>query len=372
MKFGRLVILLLSVLFINSCMQKPSVDVVLKPGEELKIAMILPERVIGRYAHTTSTAVFAYFLSRDYPFSLKTFQITDESSEEIARVLDEIKAQDIRYVIAPVTLKGARVISEQEDELLLYLPTVHKSDLPNAPQNLYFGAIDYKAQIERLNHLMSSPLVIMYDESAQGEKLAKMSKAQYLNTQGPFYPTRRSDDALAANKPYEAALEPKAKSVITYGIDKTRSNLKSYLDGNDKIQYGSFLLNTPLIKSSMILSQLSVYDTAVTNTLSTQINYDPLILTMTQKKDRESLYIANSISIQNDTIVQANALLNNDIVYDWINYAATVGADYFYNTITAQERLYDLPMSDNQVIYPIAIVQPAGSHFKVIESAPLP
>ncbi len=370
MKLLRLFVLLLSAFFINSCVQKPTVTV-FQPDQELKIAMILPERLIGRYAHTTSTAVFAYFLTREHPFSIKTFQIDDEGPEEIGRVLETIKQQGFHYVIAPVTPKGAKVISELEKELTIFFPTIHKNDLPGAENNIYFGAIDYQAQIERLTPLMSSPLVIMYDKSAQGEKLLTMTSAHYLASEKPFHATGRIRDAIEKKIPYAVSSEPKEKKVIAYGIEKQTSNLKAQLDANEKIQYGSFMLNTPLIKSSMILSQLSVYDTAVTNALSTQINYDPLILTMTQKKDRESLYIANSISVQDDAIVQANALLNNNIVYDWINYASTIAADYFYHRITAQARLYDLPIENNQVIYPIAIVQPAGSHFKVVEGSTL-
>jgi hypothetical protein len=70
--------------------------------EELKIAMILPYKLIGRYAYSTSNAVFAYLLTRNHPFVLKNFQIDNESPEEIERVLNEIKEQEFHYVIAPL------------------------------------------------------------------------------------------------------------------------------------------------------------------------------------------------------------------------------------------------------------------------------
>ena len=368
MKLFHLLILFSIALFIGSCAQKDRVAAPSTSVQEVKVAMILPDKLIGRYAHTTSTATFAYFLTREHPFTLKTFQIIDESPKEIERVLNEIKEQEFAYVIAPVTPKGAQVIVEQEEDLYIYFPTIHKNDLAATTKNIYFGAIDYKAQIERLTPLASSPLVVMYDTSSKGKKLLKMTKESYLESDKPFHTTNRKKSSMEEKIPYNAALEPKKKKVIAYGIDKKTSNLKQHFDENEKIQFGSFFLNTPLIKSTMILSQLSVYDTDITNALSTQINYDPLLLSMTQKRDRKDLYIANSISIQNDTIVQANVLLNNDIVYDWINYASTIGADYFYHQITGEERIYDLPVVDNQVVYPIAIVQPTGSHFKVIES----
>lgn len=348
MKLFNTLFLLFIAFFINSCVHKVTVYT-MGQEEELKIAMILPNK-IGRYAHTTSTAVFAYMLTRERPYQLKTFQISSESSEEITRVLDEIKEQDFSYIIAPMTLQGARTIVEQEDELNIYFPTIHRSELTNASTNIYFGAIDYKAQIEKLTPLAKSPLVVMYDKSHKGMRLLEMTKKSYLEQ----------------NKPN------KNKKILTYAIDKKRSSLKTYFNENEEIQNGSFVLNTPLIKSTMILSQLSVYDVDSTNVLSTQINYDPLLLSMIQKNDQRNLYIANSISIQDDTLVQANAVLSNDIVYDWINYASTIGADYFYHRVTGEERIYQLPFVDNQIIYPIAIVQPSKSHFTVVRNGKLP
>jgi hypothetical protein len=133
--------------------------------EELKIAMILPYKLIGRYAYSTSNAVFAYLLTRNHPFVLKNFQIDNESPEEIERVLNEIKEQEFHYVIAPLTPKGARAIVENEEELNVYFPTINKNDLNTSAENIYFGAIDYKAQIAKLSEQASSPLVVMYDKS---------------------------------------------------------------------------------------------------------------------------------------------------------------------------------------------------------------
>ncbi len=339
---------------------------------ELKVAMILPYKLIGRYAYSTSNAVFAYFLTRNHPFVLKNFQIDDESPQEMARVLKEIKDEGFHYVVAPLTPQGARIISESEEELNVFFPTINKNDLNTTAANIYFGAIDYRAQIERLMPRASSPLVVMYDKSNQGKKLLAMARESYLESDEPFQPTSRSEVSLRENVTYLADLEPKKKQVIAYGINRETSNLKYYFEDNQKIQFGSFFLNTPVIKSTMILSQLSLYETNTTNVLSTQINYDPLILSMTQTKDRDNLYIANSISLNNNTLVETNSLLSNDIAYDWINYASTVGADYFYHLITNSERTYQLPMVDNQIIYPVSIVRPTGSRFEVVEEGELP
>ncbi|WP_345974239.1 hypothetical protein [Sulfurimonas sp. HSL3-7] len=339
---------------------------------ELKIAMILPYKLIGRYAYSTSNAVFAYLLTRNHPFVLKNFQINDEGPDEMARVLNEIRDENFHYVIAPLTPEGARFIVENEEELKVFFPTINKNDLNTSAENISFGAIDYQTQIDRLTPRASSPLVIMYDKSPKGKKLLQMTKESYLGSDEPFQPTTRREASLTVDLPYDPELEPTKKQVIAYGIDRKTSNLQYHFENNKKIQFGSFFLNTPVIKSTMILSQLSLYDTNATNVLSTQISYDPLILSMTQTKDRNNFYIANSISVNNNTLVETNSLLSNDIAYDWINYASTIGADYFYHRITNAERTYPLPMINNQVIYPVSIVKPSGARFEVVEKGELP
>lgn len=340
--------------------------------EELKIAMILPYKLIGRYAYSTSNAVFAYLLTRNHPFVLKNFQIDNESPEEMKRVLNEIKEEEFNYVIAPLTPKGARIIVENEEDLNVYFPTINKNDLNTSAENIYFGAIDYSAQIDKLAPRASSPLVVLYDKSAKGKKLFKQTKENYMANELPFKETSRKAVFEELEEEYDPSLEPKKKRVIAYGIDRKTTNLQWHFKENKKIQFGTFFLNTPVIKSTMIVSQLTTYDTNTTNILSTQINYDPLILSMTQKKDRDNMYIANSININNSTLIEANSLLSNDIVYDWINYASTIGADYFYHAITNTERTYQLPMVDNQILYPISIVKPSGTRFEVVEQGELP
>ena len=345
MKILHLFIVLFVLLITDGCVDRvglhPPKSKVITP-QAVKVAMILPERIIGRYAHTTSTAVFAYFIRRNEPFTLKTYTIEDESEEALVKVIQEIKKENIHFVIAPLTLDGATTLSHIEDDINVFFPTIHQTDLKTHTDNFYFGAIDYQAQIDAIMPLSSDPLVIMYDKSKQGLKLYKEVEKSYH---------------------YE---EKKPKKLYSFSINKKRTNLKSYLSNNKKIHNASFFLNTPIIKSTMALSQLSTYDINARYVLSTQINYDPLIFSMTQEKDRKNLYITNSITEYDDQLIQANAILSNDIVYNWINYTSSVGADLFFHLITGKKRLYNLELKAQQVIYPITIVTPKGSHFETV------
>lgn len=346
MKYFQLFIIFFILLFTDGCYDSGGVRPKGPAAQSVKIAMILPEKVIGHYAHTTSTAVFAYYLRRNTPFVLKTYTIEDESSAALQDVLKKIKAEDIHYVIAPVTIEGAKNLTALESDLNIFLPAIHRNDMITKDKdNVYYGAIDYQKQIDTLIPLSSTSLVVMYDKSKQGHKLLTEVEKSYEN----------------ANREH-----PEVK-LYSFSINKKRSNLKSYLDHNHQINSASYFLNTPLIKSTMVLSQLSLYELNASSKLSTQINYNPLIFTMTQKRDREHLYIANSISQQDDALIQANAILSNDITYNWINYTATVGADLFFNLMTGKARLYDLPVEKRQVIYPISIVKPTNSHFIEME-----
>ena len=318
---------------------QPILDEAFVP-QALKIAMILPSKKIGRYAHSTSTALFAYLLSRQHPFVFKTFQIKDESSHAMQTVVQKIEEDGFDFVIAPLTKEGATNLAALDNNLTFFLPTIHQNDMKQQHPNIYYGAINYQKQIDTLMTYAASPLVVMYDTSAQGQHLKEMSvRAYQKRVKGKIY---------------------------TYGINKKRSSVKNYLKDNHNVQHGSFVLNTPFIKSTMILSQLTLYDVEAENILSTQINYDPLLFSMTQYRDRKHVYIANSIDLHNDKVSQSNALLSNDIIYDWINYTSTVGADLFFYMMTGEERLYDLPIHEQQVYYPISIVQAKKARYEKV------
>jgi SRSO17 transposase len=115
------------------------------------------------------------------------------------------------------------------------------------------------------------------------------------------------------------------------------------------------------------MSQLTLYDVNTSSVLSTQINYNPELLLLTQPKDREHMLIANSINYHNNIMIESNSLLQNNIVYDWINYATTIGADYFYHLITSAHREYPQEMIEHQIEYPISIVKPTFSRFITVE-----
>ncbi len=337
-------------------------------SDELKIALLLPYKKIGRYAASTTNASFAYLIARNQSFELKTYNIESENLEDILMALEQIEEDGFNYIIAPFTQEGAQTFVSLKPTQELYFPTINKNDLNTSAHNIYFGGIDYKAQIDVLLKETVSPLVIFYDNTPIGKKLSQYEEVSFMNKpiQSDYFENvyfEDDDDSFFYENNVENLVDDRNLSVVKFSIPKWTTNLEKQLFENEKIVKGSIFINTPIVKSSMIMSQLTMYDVNATNVLSTQINYDPLILSLTQYTDRDKMIIANSITHHNSIFIETNYLLGNDIVYDWINYTTTVGIDLFFTKITNQDRQYKIDMKDNQMLYPIELLQPSKTRF---------
>jgi SRSO17 transposase len=112
-----------------------------------------------------------------------------------------------------------------------------------------------------------------------------------------------------------------------------------------------------------MLSQLRANNIKVKQVFSSQVSYSPLILTLTQKKDRRNLIIANSIGKSDDRLIAYSELLNSDIVYNWVNYSSLVGLDYFVTN--NKSGLVSDRVDNNQVDFNIELMRANGSKFEL-------
>ncbi len=337
-------------------------------SKKLRIALLLPYNKIGRYAASTTNASFAYLMAKNRPFELKSYKIEDESHEEISKALKNIEKDEFYYVIAPLTQSGEDVVSKINPKINIYFPTINKKDANTTSRYLYYGGIDYRSQSDLLLNEAESPLVIFHDKSTIGKTLSDYQETEFYKQ-----PVTDINETVlyiseADTEEPTQVLDEKVR-VVKFSIPKRTTNLEKQLKENPDIIEGSFFINTPIIKSGMIMSQLTLYDANATNILSTQTNYNPLLLSMTQYQDRKNMIIANSITQNKDVLIETNSLLGNDIVYDWINYTTTVGIDYFFNHLNGEEREYNIEIKDNQMIYNIELLQPSVSRFIPYHSA---
>ncbi|MFT5660956.1 MAG: hypothetical protein ACI9TV_001600 [Sulfurimonas sp.] len=327
---------------------------------KLKIAILLPYKKIGKYSSSTTNASFAYLITKNQPFELKSYKIESESQEDIHMALTNIIEDGFSYVIAPLTTKGAEVLTELNPQINIFFPTINKKDSSSTSPYLYFGGIDYRAQSDLLLKEAASPLIIFHDNSSIGKKLARYEENTFC------YEITPETNATNEFGPYivpASKIRQEDKEAIKFSISRKTTNLEHYLKENEDINGSTCIINTPIVKTSMVMSQLTLYDANTTNILSTQINYDPLILSMTQYVDREKMLIANSITEHNNVLIETNAILSNDIEYDWINYTTTVAMDYFFHLITNAQREYNIELINQQMSYPIELLKPSLSRF---------
>ena len=306
---------------------------------KIKIAVLVPQKTIKKYAITTVNSVISYMLYKNYYFDLNVFNSGDEREESIAKALADIQAGGYTYIIAPMTAEGAQVIANRVSDTLVYIPTVHRGSVKSAGSNIIFGGIDYDQQVALLNQKANERIGTFEDGSSLSYQLNGLVKK---NSNRVFYEKR---------------------------VENSKVNFKQLFKGNSALNNASLYLNTPLVTSSLIASQLRANDIHPYALLSTQINYNPLILTLTQYEDRDNMYIANSVQRAPASLEEINTMFGHDIVYDWVNYSTSIGADYlcqqFFDGKIA--RSFKENISSNQVIYNTAVYQPGRNEFKRVD-----
>ena len=310
----------------------------IKSGENLKIALLVPKRVIKRYAKKVSNSILAYLIYRSGNFEYEVFNSIDESETNIITTLQKIKDRGYNFIIAPCTLTGANLISTYEDSAIVYIPTIHSKDVNFRSSNIIFGGIDYKAQIDKLLDYTNDKLSVFSGKSRLAKQLT----------------------SYVSEHSYQ-------KNIYVKTIDNARVNLKYVIKNNNRLQDSSIFLNMPLVSSALISSSFATFDIKPFALFSTQINYSPLLFSLMQKKDRKNFYIANSIGYINSRLNDIEQNLGNKIKYDWISYSTSIGLDHVYSKYNSQDKLFNEELENNQIKYRTKIVKIEEDGFKRVD-----
>lgn len=310
----------------------------------IKIAFLSSPHVIGKYSQSSYDVALATLLASGDSFELTKYDIPNESYETISITLEKIINQGNMAILAPLTLEGAQNLINVPTTVTVFIPTVHKRDVGPAGNNIIFGSIDYESQVKALVPYMAESVAIFYGDSLVGSVLNKMTQSI----------------ASESNK--------KINNFSSYSVDIKGSNIVKHLARPAAFSKKSIVTHLPIVKTSMLLSHMTFTGVHEKNILSTQINYDPELLLLTQFPDRKNMIIANSIIEQVPSIYEVNALMNNDLTFDWINYTTSVGTDYLIAQLYGHSRSYSMPLIDHQIIYPVELIHPKESGFEPYSS----
>ena len=304
--------------------------------EAFKIAIVFPSKVVGKYANNTINTILGYLLYQNEKFEIETFDSLNQNYQNIEKSFEEIEEKGYKRIIALYTKDALNVIEHLDSvqKALVYFPLVNKEEAYTNNKYFIYGAISYKQQLKEILKLSNGTNSMFYEESRLGNSL----KNDYDTLVAPNYLQKSV-----------RAIDTKYKKLVK---DK-------------KLNDTSLVLNTPIIKSSIILSQLRAHDIKPNLILSTQLNYNPLLVSLTQFEDRVNFITANSIENTDEVLTETLSLLSADIKYNWVNYSSLVGINYFLSK--NQDGLIKNEIINNEVNYAVHLYNSTAYGFQKID-----
>ncbi|OCL86377.1 hypothetical protein AAX26_01510 [Aliarcobacter thereius] len=287
-------------------------------SSKLNIAFIYPSNLVSKYAKGSINTIAGYlnFLEKDY--NLLVIDSIDESLENINNAIEEVKNNKIDKVIALFTPNSTLTLKEiDSSELTIYFPLIEKKDFIGEKENFIFGSISYSEQLKKLSFYSEGENILFYQDTYLGNKL----KISYEELELPT----SSEKSIRRNE----------------------INFKHLVD-DERLNNSFIFLNLDIVKSSLILSQLVANEKEPKIIFATQVLYDPVLLTLTQYKDRERLLIANSIEKIVDELEDSIISFGGNINYEWVDYSTLVGINYLIN---GNNDLISSKIEDNEVKY---------------------
>lgn len=315
-------------------------EMVLKLATSDKIAVVIPQKIIKSYANVVSNAVLTYILKQDANVEVKFINSSDESLSSLQNALQNARNEGFIYFIAALTQNGANIANSLIlPNELIYIPSVHSSFVTAPKPNLIFGGVDYKAQISALLAFANEKVVAFDDGSALAQKLN-----EYVRMQSNDY--------------YESSITGKD------------INLNDTLSKKSKFDNASIFLNIPIVKASLVATQMRGFEIKPYALLSTQINFLPNIFSAITQRDRQNLFVANSLNLLDERFLGLGDLFGVDFRYSQIGYSSALGVEYIYTNFInkSASKIFAEKVENSQVLYDVKIYDTKSDHFNEVNS----
>ncbi|MCT7909941.1 hypothetical protein N5915_10275 [Arcobacter lacus] len=285
----------------------------------VKLAFVYPSTLVSKYAKSSLNTISGYLSYKQANYNLVIVDSKNESYENINNAFSKLKEEGVTDVIALFTPNALNNLNKiVTDDFKVYLPLIEKKDSLENNDNLIFGSISYDDQLKKLSYYSNGKNTTFYQETYLGTKL----KNSYDFIVG--YSTLRKE------------------------IKNNETNFKNIVN-DSRLRNSSLFLNTDLVKSSLILSQMTVYDISPSTILATQILFDPMLMILTQERDRQNLVIANSIGDVDSKLKDEIATMGGNITFEWVDYSTLVGINYLFSN--GNSSLIPTKIENNQAVY---------------------
>lgn len=216
---------------------------------KMKVAFLYPSNLVSKYAKSSINTISGYLSHQNSDYELVVIDTENESSNRINSAFEEVRSANITNVIALFTPNAVGTLNNVvPSNLKVYLPLIEKKEVSSTNSSLIFGSISYDDQVKKLISYSSDNNVMFYQDSYLGSKLKKSYESVVSNVR------------------------------LKKEIKKNENNFKGIVTGSG-LANSTLFLNTDIVKSSLILSQLRSYDVYPKVVLSTQLSYDSLSTT---------------------------------------------------------------------------------------------
>lgn len=285
----------------------------------VKLAFVYPSTLVSKYAKSSLSTISGYLSYKQANYNLIVVDSKNESYENINNAFSKLKEEGVTDVIALFTPNALNNLNKiVTDDFKVYLPLIEKKDSLENNDNLIFGSISYDDQLKKLSYYSNGKNSTFYQETYLGTKL------------------KNSYDFVIGN------------SNLRKEISNDEKNFKNIVN-DSRLRNSSLFLNTDLVKSSLILSQMTVYEINPNTILATQILFDPMLMVLTQERDRQNLIIANSIGDVDSKLKDEIATVGGNITFEWVDYSTLVGTNYLFSN--GNSSLISTKIENNQAVY---------------------
>ena len=307
---------------------------------KVKLALLMPKKVIGRYFSESIDIILSYLMTRGGDFSFEVFNTDTEDTQAIQQAYERAIDAQSDFVIGIFTTKGAMELATNiKISVPVYLPTIniHQLNITKTPKHLYFGGVDYESQIELLVNLAQGEKIVAYNDNSP--------TGQYLGS-------------LLRTKNVDIIYEQNIDSTTAKRFSSILKQQEPYLQSN------VVMFNTSGARTGLILSQMLISNAKPKKMFSTQVNYDSALLNSVHSTDKQELYVVNVISNINPRLLEYASLLGRDLKYNWVSYATAIGVELLLgDQLSEQERFFSERFLDNQVNYINKIYKFSGKRF---------
>jgi len=291
--------------------------------DNINIAIILDKKKFFKFIPSILNSINAYMIKKDINYNIKLFDKNDS--------LDEITS-NYKYIFAYFTNADEVKVLEKYSENYFFIPTLSKNQVSSTSKNIFFGGIDYKKQISKLNQFISDKTIIIYEDKDLSKYITTLINEQLL--------------------------EPVVIRKYPIKYTKEYNNIFVYL-------------NTNIINTAQILANFTYHQIETKAILTTQINYTPLLFSLTNKDSIKNVILANSIFNISPVIEDNNNNVGSDIKFNWLNYTTSVLLNLAYNLQTDENRYFlndfILYIFNNQVEYKVNLYKVFKNGFIKIE-----